>query len=141
MGSQNQKQYVKNISSFHNRDLLQAYLDNIVNWSPTWKLLFNHSKTVKLTFGLKGCHFSTTCYLENLVVGEKKTHKDLGVMVSSNLSWNNHYDNVAHKAYTMLSFLCCQFLSWLQLSQKTTLSFADQMWLTLLFTSLEFLHN
>ena len=85
--------------------MLQADLDNIVNWSATWKLFFNHSKTVKLTFGSKGHHSSTSYYLENVVVSEKKTHKDLGVMFSSTLSWNYHYDNLAQNAYTMLSIL------------------------------------
>ena len=83
----------KSISSLKDRDLLQVDLDTIVDWSPTWKLLLNHSKTVKLSFGSKACQFSTKYSVDNHEILEKETHKDPGVMVCSNpscmepLSW------------------------------------------------------
>ena len=43
----NDTKYAKSISFFTDRDLLQANLDNIVDWNATGKLLFNHSKTMK----------------------------------------------------------------------------------------------
>ena len=76
----------QSISSLKYRDLLQADLDNIVDWSGIWKLLFNHSKTMKLSFESKACHFSTKYSVDNHEILEKETHRYLGVMVCSDLA-------------------------------------------------------
>lgn len=96
---------IKSISSFNDRDLLQADLDTTADWSATWKLLFNHSKTVKLSFGSKTCQLSTKYSVANNEILDKETHRDLGIMVCSNLSWSHHYDYLARNAYATLSLL------------------------------------
>ena len=56
----------KSINSPSDRDLLQADLDNVVNWSATWKLLFNYTKTITLiSFGSKVHQFTTKYSVEN----------------------------------------------------------------------------
>lgn len=45
------------------------------------------------------------CNLDSKSLNHVSTIKDLGVVVSNDLKWNNHIDHILAKGYRMLSFL------------------------------------
>jgi len=49
------------------------------------------------------------------------THSDLGIMISSNLSWEAHYNSIISKAYKMLGLLHRSFTSNIHVEAKKRL--------------------
>ena len=80
---------------------LQNDLDNLCNWSYEWKLKFKEPKCVLLRCSRSGGAPVYSNYtLNDQVVLSKDNHKDLGVMISSNLSFEAHYSH--SRAYRVL---------------------------------------
>ena len=87
-------------------------LENINKWSKTWLVKFNSSKTVSLT--VKNKHIGQTLNQENLlldgqIIANVNTHKHLGVILNSNLTWTDHINYVCEKrldAIRLLKYKC-----------------------------------
>lgn len=82
-----------------------CFQSEIDNWSIKWRLRFNTSKFAlvhfsKRRFGIESCY---TAREENIPVRE--CHKDLGIMISSDLSWTEHYHLISGKAYAKLGMI------------------------------------
>ena len=77
--------------------LLQADLNRLYEWSVTWKMNFNHSKCKILTVSRR----KAPVYFNHMLTGNSlelvTSFKDLGVLVSSDLSWKEHIHNVVSK--------------------------------------------
>ena len=93
------------ISSMQESTLLQQDLDAIENWSKSWKLHFNESKFVKLSINVTSNHLPTKYTIGSTVICEKPCHKDLGITISTDLSWTNHYNRISKAAYKTLNLL------------------------------------
>ena len=79
--------------------VLQQDLKSHFNWSNHWKLSFNGLKCILI-------HFSTSCpavnvsnFLNQHQLSVTNSHKDLGIIVSSNLDWTDHYNYISGQAY------------------------------------------
>ena len=81
-------------------------LDFIARWSIQSSLKFNTTKSVHLSFKSK---VTTTFKLLDVPVVTNTTHKDLGIILSVDLSWDYHYEHITSKAYRMLGLLHCTF--------------------------------
>ena len=77
-------------------------------------LSFNPSKSVHISYNFK---FSTSYTINNLIINSESFHKDLGVIISSDLQWNHHHDYVLDKAYKILGVIRHTFS---QISSVTT---------------------
>ena len=93
------------ISSMQESTLLQQDLNAIENWSKSWKLHFNESKFVKLSINVSSNHLPTKYTIGSTVICEKPCHKDLGITISTDLSWTNHYNHISKAAYKTLNLL------------------------------------
>ena len=116
--------YINNITSFiHHSDLLkfaddakcfmhiiteldqialQEDVNALVTWSSTTDMNFNLKKTVHLSFK---CKAATSYYMFDTVISHQNSHKDLGIIISEDLSWNKHYSFIIARAYKILGLM------------------------------------
>ena len=80
-------------------------LDSIFNWSQKWNLKFNSSKCSFIQF-CSGHSLAVSSYqysLNSSPLIHKECHKDLGILLTSDLSWSAHYRYIFSKAYKQLA--------------------------------------
>ena len=96
----------RQISRPGDRDLLQDDLDSLHQWSVTWDLNFNAKKCATLKFSRKKTPVPPQDYsLNHQLIKSCSTQNDLGILVSDNLKWSPHINNIVAKANKMLGFL------------------------------------
>ena len=103
---------LKPITSISDPYFLQSDLYHLSVWSDNWKLPFNTSKSALLCFTSSSSPtFTESYYLNNTPISLVDHHKDLGIVFSSNLSWDHHYYHISHHSYKMLGLLRRTFSS------------------------------
>ena len=112
------KQLIRNV-----RDCisLQDDLNSMGRWSTTWKLLFKEVKCALLRMCLGDPVFLHNYTINGGTITCKDTYKDLGVVVSSNLSWSAHHNLIVTRAYKALGLLRRTFTSALSIVDKKML--------------------
>jgi len=82
--------------------LLQYDLNCLFCWSLTSLLSFYPSKSTHLSFK---CKFTTSYCINSNPINFSHSHKDLGVLISDNLNWNDYHDYILKEAYKFLGLL------------------------------------
>ncbi len=80
---------------------LQQDLDKIWDWSLKWEIEFNVKKCNVMEFGMSKNRMSDY-KLGNVVINKQLSEKDLGVLVSNNLSLSNHINKIVGETYNLL---------------------------------------
>ena len=101
----------KVISSEADATLFQEDLNRIGCWKTTWKLNFNLSKLALIHFHSNRPNLSTTYTMCETEITSSECHKDLGIILSSNLSWSNHHQYILAKGYGKMSLVRRTFSS------------------------------
>ena len=105
-----------------NRDtdmsLLQLDIDLLYDWSINNHVHFNTSKCISLFLNKK---LSTNYHMANDQLPQQVSHRDLGVLLSSDLSRSHHYDHICANAYKPLGLLCRTFPNCHSIQAKKTL--------------------
>ena len=78
---------------------LQDDINSLNHWSEQWSLLFNPTKIVQISFKP---NLQTSYTIGTSLI---TSHKDLGIIVSSNLTWKAYYNQIIAKAYSILGLL------------------------------------
>ena len=85
--------------------LLQYDLNGLLSWSYDWDLNFNPSKCNVLKISRKRNSAFRNYTIEANALSETNSVKDLGVVISSTLSWRSHVISTVAKCNKILGFL------------------------------------
>ena len=101
--------------------LLQKDLDSFNNWSIVNELYFGIPKCVFLSFNSK---LSSSYHIDSNALSHPSEHRDLGIQMSSDLSWSSHYNMICSKAYRSLALLRRSFGSFGTIEARRSLYLA-----------------
>ena len=101
--------------------MLQGDLSNLSLWSQQWSLQFNEMKCVLLQFGSNSSLVSHDYLINNTSIQALNCHRDLGIMISSDLNWSDHLKFIASRAYKALGLIRRSFSSSLDIKSKKNL--------------------
>ena len=113
---------------------LQDDLDQLCTWSHNSDLLFSINKCIHLSFNNK---IPTSYSVATTTLPQLHSHRDLGLLLSVDLSWRNHYDHITSKAYKYLGLLRRVFSSCYSIRAKknlyvtlvrSQLTYCSQLW-------------
>ena len=114
---------LKTITTFNDSIESQKDLNLLNEWSIDTDLLFSLSKTLFMSFKP---HLSTFYSIGSNNISKVCTHKDLGIVTSSDLNWEPHYNFILSKAYKMLGLIRRSF------SVNITFQSKKQLYLSLI---------
>lgn len=115
-------------------NLLHDDLRTISRWSSDWLLPLNPAKCSVLHLGLANPRSVYT--LRDVVLSAENTHNDLGVLITSSLSWSEHILSISKRANKFLylikkAFSGCSFQTFITLFKtyvRPILEFAGPVW-------------
>ena len=102
-------QVFKSIIESNSPQLLSSDLSSLNDWCDIWKLKLNERKCAHLCFSFS--HKSTAMTepaqytVGDSVIVSAHEQKDLGVIVTDDLSWSCHYNKICKKAYLSLHLI------------------------------------
>ena len=91
------------------RDMLQQDVSTLCQWSETWGMKFDTKKCKHLCIMNKRKRLETSYSLGTECIPLSSEEKDLGVLISHNLSWHNHImakENAANKVLCLIKRTC-----------------------------------
>ena len=97
----------KSISNYSDSGCLQDDISRLATWSSTWSLPFNVKKCSIFSVFSRG-HYSQVFYpyfLNDVILTRDNTHNDLGIVLTSDLKWRDHYKSIMAKSYKILGLL------------------------------------
>jgi hypothetical protein len=127
----------KCISCEADSTLLQDDLNNINNWSSSSDLLFNQTKCKVQTISRKRMPIMTSYTMDNTQLDHCVQERDLGVWITSDLSWKKHVDSQSTKANQILGYVKRTTKGLISLNTRRTiyltivrahLRYATQVW-------------
>ena len=77
---------------------LQKALNIVENWSSTWNLQIQPSKSEHISFNYPKSSSSKDYFLNKLPIPHSENVKDLGLILSQNFKWSNYISNITAKA-------------------------------------------
>ena len=84
---------------------MQKDLQNLTIWSQCWKLNINVAKCALLRFS-SGCPPVVFNYtINDNLFSAQETHRDLGIIMSSDLSWREHMKSILCRAYKTVNLV------------------------------------
>lgn len=84
---------------------LQDDLDKMYSLCCTWRILLNFTKCQHIRFSQKRVPLPAEYRLNNVLIPQTTEVKYLGVIFSSDLTWNRHIEAVSFKAASTLNFI------------------------------------
>ena len=88
---------LQTVHSFSDCLSLQNDLQHLFCWSQLWNLHFNDKKCFLLRFSPKCSQIPFNYTLNNKLIATMGHHRDLGVIMSHNLSWREHLKYISQR--------------------------------------------
>ena len=83
------------VKSLTDSTLLQKDLNSISSWGIKWSMTFNELKCVHLHISSNPDSTQQYFYfINNTRISSANSHRDLGVIMSNDLSWTEHYHRI-----------------------------------------------
>ena len=86
-------------------NLLNRDLKKVSAWATKWKVTFNAGKTKDLIFSKKAPDYPQPLTFNNTPVDRVTSHKHLGVILTHNLSWDEHLNSIIKQVNLKLSMI------------------------------------
>ena len=91
-------------------DIVQAKLNSdllkLHQWSETWLISFNATKTEYMLFSTKSIIINPICLqLNGVILKRTEMHKHLGLVFNSSLTWSDHINSVCLRVSKRLGIL------------------------------------
>ena len=96
---------LKSITNLADCHKLQDDIDKLSLWCNQWRMKFNITKCVLLSFHSKQVKVIHSYQLNGQSINSCEVHRDLGILLSHNLTWSAHYNHITARAYRMLGLL------------------------------------
>lgn len=93
------------IKSSNDHALLQVALSKIESWCSTWQMKINEKKTVAMRITRKKQPLTFSYSTNGQHLSFVESYKYLGVIITSDLKWNDHVTYIQKKAMCKLGFL------------------------------------
>ncbi|CAB4022732.1 excitatory amino acid transporter 1-like [Paramuricea clavata] len=106
---------------------LQDDLNNVLDWAHTWGMEFNYAKCKVLRIARIKKPYNIDYFLGGKKLERVLVEKDLGVLVTYNLSWNSHaVDCITSKAHKILNLLyrTCKDISDISVKRELFITWA-----------------
>ena len=97
---------------------LQEDITAVFTWSQDFSMDFNFKKFIHLSVKNK---LDTIYTISDTRIPRSDSHKDLGITLSVDLSWNKHYNTIAAHAYKVLGLIHQTFSSCHSITTMTRL--------------------
>ena len=99
--------YFKSVSSISDQALLQDDLNTLCHWAISVQLEFNLSKCTQVTFKPSPAtsNLATSYDMLHCSLSCNDTCKNLGLIVSKNITWDKHYEYIIARAYKILGLI------------------------------------
>ena len=94
------------IKKKHDQDVLQADINQLIEWTKIWQMTFNASKCVVLRCSRLLTTLSYDYYINDSLLQLVSKHPYLGILLDSTMSFRSHIDIIINKATKVLNFLC-----------------------------------
>ena len=94
---------MKQIKSRSDCEELQRDLDKLYEWNQTWKMEFNATKCHVLEMGKSKYRPSWDYRIGNNYISKTNKEKDLGIIVTDNLSPEEHINKITGETYGLLT--------------------------------------
>lgn len=95
----------KQVKSSRDQTELNDALNDVVRWCSNWQMVINSDKTVAMQVTKKKSRLPFHYGYNNIVLRNVSQYKYLGVIITSDLSWTVHLENITEKALKKLFFL------------------------------------
>ena len=86
-------------------ELVQEDIDSVCTWCSNWNLCLNSNKCSHIHFSLKKSNLATPFTIGESTIQSSSSYKDLGILITSTLSWTDHINKICGKAYGALAML------------------------------------
>ena len=130
--------FLRTIYSHSDYISVQSDIDSLTEWSNEWKLHLNVNKCCHMSFSLlHEIEEGLTYHVDGVSLNNVDSYRDLGIIVTNNLSWSKHYQSLCGKAYRALQFIRRNIPFSSSVSVKRTLyislvrsqfNFCSQLW-------------
>ena len=97
--------YITDRSPRKLQDRLQAVLDQLSLWFKAWGVSVNHAKSAVMLLSRKRNLPALNVQLDGSPIPQVTTHKHLGVVFNSRLSWADHTTYIQNKAAKKIGLL------------------------------------
>ena len=84
---------------------LQAVLDKLSAWFHSWAVAVNHSKSAVMVLTTRRSVPSVNVNLDGIPLPQVTSHKHLGLMINSHLSWSDHSAYILGKVSKKIGLL------------------------------------